>query len=313
MEPEANWRVHLLDPKGNFEKIYNFELLKKLGNGLFSESKRGVAGNTGGSTTIFLNDSDTLSALFPNIEAKYIGNGFKNNRVHRNYSMTLEDLSAEKGVLFPAPYENCIDGSIKLEEGFRSYFEAAENKYGKAKWKKIVNETYRSKAKAQIIIPRAEREKHAIYFSKDAREAVVSTNFFCYSGLEVEGVEIEISLKMISAYLLSAFGQIQFEMFGNNQEGLLKIEKFAIDKLKSIDPAMLGEEDMIMIGIAFDEFSTLGVTVKGDEGVRSPRKILDLAIAKVLLKYSTTNSSTPEELADFAELFLEELVIDRSS
>ncbi len=308
-----NWKSYLLDPKGNYEKIKNLKILKNIKGGLFSVVKRGSADNNGGSKTIFLNPNDTLSSFFDSLPAEYVGIGFQNNKLssgkRRHFVVRENELSFEKAVLFPCNYDKLLEQT--LSEEFKIFLEKAENLFSTSKWKRIVNGTFNSTVKADMLIPRAEREKHAVYIINNGSDVVVSTNFFYCSELIQQSVEKEKALKVIEAYLLSSFGQIQFELIANNQEGMLKLEGFMIDQLRSLDPEALQNDEIESIIETLDRFDNQDVDVRGDEGILTPRRDLDLSIASVIIKHEDLGFSTKEELVNFAELFLEELVTDR--
>lgn len=310
-----NWKLYLIDPRDNYKKIEKISILKPIKGGLFGEVKRGSTDNSGGSKTLYLNPRDVLQQHFNKIPETYVGVGFQNNKLgtnqRRHFKIRDGELEFEKAILFPSSFNNLPQQN--LPENFKLFLVEAENLYTPAKWKKMVDGSFNSSVKVDILIPRAEREKHAIYVLNGGKTVVVSTNFFYCSELVNMQIEKEKALKVIGGYMLSSFGQIQFELVGNNQEGMRKLEGFMIDQLNALDPRDLTSDEIESLVLAFDNFDNQNVDVKGDEGITTSRRALDLAIASVILSHEDIGFSSEEELADFAELFLEELVVDRKT
>ena len=308
LDENSNWRLYLIDPQNNFSKLDSIEILSNLSN-FFGEIQRGSADNSGGSKTVFLNDKDELSRYFNLIET-YVGYGFQNNKKRRSPIVKREEFELEKAIHFPTPFDELNKASADLA----LFSKHAMEKYGEGSWKEIVNSAHRSKVTPDLIIPRAEREKHSAYLIEGLEKIVISTNFFYCSGLRKLGDLTRIeSLGVITAYLISSFGQVQFELVANNQEGLRKLEKFMIEKIKVIDPSRLTRSEVESISSELRVFNKLKVNVRGDEGVNGPRRNLDMAISKAILSHTTIGFKSAEELTNFVELFLEELVRDRQS
>jgi hypothetical protein len=74
-----------------------------------------------------------------------------------------------------------------------------------------------------VLIPRGQRALAQISFSSEP-ELLVSTNFF------VAECKTRSEAIILSSWLLSVFGQLQFEHSGINQEGMRKLEKLQIEK-----------------------------------------------------------------------------------
>lgn len=308
LDANSNWRLYLIDPQNNFKKLDSIDILKNL-SGFFDEIKRGSADNSGGSKTVFLNKNDDLADYFNLIET-YTGYAFQNSKKRRSPIVKQEEFKLEKAIHFPVAFGelNGIGGGIV------EFSKHAIEKYGEEKWKKIVNSAYRSKVVPDLIIPRAEREKHSMYLIEESEKVVISTNFFYCSGLKNIGNLSRIeSLRVITAYLISSFGQVQLELVANNQEGLRKLEKFMLEKIKVIDPSKLTRSEIGSISSELDTFNELGVNVRGDEGINSPRRALDVVMAETILSHTTIGFDNADQLANFVELFLEELVKDRQS
>ena len=124
-------------------------------------------------------------------------------------------------------------------------------------------------------------------------------------------ISLENQIKFITAYLNSCFGQIQFEIHSNNQEGMRKLEGFHIDELKVPDLRLLSKTEIDTVVTAFENLSTQNITVSGDEGLSTQRRQLDEEIAKIIFAKNNLGFSSSIQLTNFFELFLADLVEDR--
>ncbi|BAL01505.1 putative methyltransferase [Oscillibacter valericigenes Sjm18-20] len=103
----------------------------------------------------------------------------------------------------------------------------------------------------ELIIPRKMRSGHRVHinpfsFNQADRQVRISSNFFTYKNcqaIDIEsGLDRETSTRLIAAYLVSSFGQLQFEMSGYNREGLLSLEQTQLDSIKVLDPRLIRPE-----------------------------------------------------------------------
>ena len=124
-------------------------------------------------------------------------------------------------------------------------------------------------------------------------------------------MSLENQIKFITAYLNSCFGQIQFEIHSNNQEGMRKLEGFHIDELKVPDLRLLSKTEIDTVVTAFENLSAQNITVSGDEGLSTQRRQLDEEIAKIIFAKNNLGFSSSIQLTNFFELFLADLVEDR--
>ena len=71
------------------------------------------------------------------------------------------------------------------------------------------------------------------------RQVRISSNFVTFTGCTAVDVntDVETASKLIVAFLLSSFGQLQFEMAGYNREGCLSLEAAHLANLSAIDPS----------------------------------------------------------------------------
>lgn len=304
----SNWKLHLIDPEDKFNILDNLDFFENIDN--FFDIGRGKAGNTGGSTIIYPNTDNEPYSL---INTRYIGYGIKNNKVQRNLIFIEEDLEIEQAIHFEYLYDdsttNGLNNNYNSDEGLNLVFN--NNPHASNKWKKIVNTTFNSKVNFDILIPRADRTKHTCYCNPLNSNVVLSTNFWYLNNIHNINLntEIDLQIKFISAFLISSFGQIQFEIHSNNQEGMRKIEGFHIQQFKIIDPKALSTEEIIHVVNQFETLNLYTSTFSGLEGLNNnPRRNLDLAIGEIIFSKNTLGFQNIGNLVDFFELFLLDLV-----
>jgi len=112
----------------------------------------------------------------------------------------------------------------------------------------------------ELILPRKTRSGHRVYvnpfpFIDGGRQVRISSNFLTYGGVLAtdEGTNLDrrTSVRLIAAFLVSAFGQVQFEAEGVNREGLLSLEQQQISRIKVFDPRWIAPENREPILEAF--------------------------------------------------------------
>lgn len=142
---------------------------------------------------------------------------------------------------------------------------------------------------------------------------ILSTNFFYLADFQNGNNTLagEIQKKFVAAFLLSSFGQIQFEINANNQEGLRKLEGFQINKFKIPDVRRLNKQELKKVVIAFEMLDTSNSTFSGEEGLNTSRRNLDEAIGEIIYARTDLGFDSTANLVDFFELFLADLVEDR--
>ncbi|VAW17274.1 hypothetical protein MNBD_BACTEROID03-2813 [hydrothermal vent metagenome] len=309
-----NWKMYFNDPEDKFQRLASLSFIEPL-NSFFTTIKRGGAGNTGGSNIIYPNFSNTP---FSGIDNTNKGFGIKNSRRQRNLILTTSDLNIEEAIHFPDTYDgssaNGLISTSQNDTSLNSVF-TTNNQLNSDKWKRIVNNSFRSKVAFDILIPRAERTKHSCYFNPFSNDVMLSTNFFYFSGLTNANTDPQISevnqTKFVTAFLNSCFGQIQFEIHSNNQEGLRKLEGFHINEFKIPDLKQLSKSEIDAVVSEFDILNSKNVIISGDEGIVTPRRELDEVIANIIFNKDNLGFSSSIQLTNFFELFLADLVEDR--
>lgn len=97
----------------------------------------------------------------------------------------------------------------------------------------------------ELILPRKTRVGHKVHVNPYAinnqeRQVRISSNFLSFSGCNAiepsSGLDLLMATQLIAAFLLSSFGQLQYEQLGNNREGLLSMEEHNFNDLKVFDP-----------------------------------------------------------------------------
>jgi hypothetical protein len=110
----------------------------------------------------------------------------------------------------------------------------------------------------ELVVPRKVRGGHRVHINPFAldpsgRQVRLSSNLISYGGLVAidETLDDRTSLELIVSFLLSAFGQLQFESKGYNREGMLAVEKMHVDEVVVFDPRWVPETDRAAILTAF--------------------------------------------------------------
>lgn len=313
INPSGLWRTYLCDPEDKFKIIDRLSFLQPLIS-FFTTFQRGGAENSGGSTIIYPNFS---KAPYSGISSTHKGFGIKNAKKKRKCVLSQSDLELEQAIHFPSSYDvssqNGLSQQYQNDSSLNTIYNS--NNSNPTKWKKIVNAAYNSKVSFDILIPRAERTKHIVHYLPLPLEVVLTTNFFYLSdfhnGNNSSSISQDSQIKFITAYLNSCFGQIQFEINSNFQEGLRKMEKFNIEQLKVPDLKILTSSEIDMVISAFDILSSKNISISGAEGLSTPRRQLDEEIAKIIFDKGNLGFSSSIQLTNFFELFLADLVEDR--
>jgi methylase of polypeptide subunit release factors len=312
---KENWKLYFQDPEQKNQKVNELSFFKPL-NHFFKKIKRGAAENNGGSDIIFPKDKSIEP--FSNIDPFLFRFGLRNSKAKRKFILTENDLNLEKAIHFPAEFEReeangLADYDIENYEGISDFFDTQITNFGFEKWGKIVNAAFNSQVKASIILPRAERAKHSVHFNPFDSPIVLSTNFFYLGDAQNFHPDIEEvkQMKFFVAYLLSSFGQIQYELNANNQEGLRKLEGFQVQRFQVPDISQITENQIDSVVFEFEKLNKNVTNFCGDEGVYHPRHDLNMAFAEIIFAENTLSFSSSTEMCIYFELFLADLVEDR--
>jgi type I restriction-modification system DNA methylase subunit len=331
-----NWKQYLNDK--NYDDFLNLNFLVDI-NHHFASIGRGGAEASGASTIIFPTLDQQGNHYFGsgkrltpaqqnvgihrtridipeglNVNVSY---GVQNNFQRRNYVLSINDIELDKAFHFPARADrneaNALPVELQANQDLVNFFDGCIAEFGLPKWRTIVNAAFRNTIFPKILIPRADRTKHCVYYNPHNHNLTLSTNFFYCNKLRNQNANAtdEQQYKFITAFLLSAFGQIQFELNANNQEGLRKLEGFQISRFKILDLSQFTQADIHSVVTAFDALNLANPEFSGDEGLASPRRNLDLAIGNIIFQKDNLGFATIADMVNYFELFLAELVEDR--
>jgi len=314
IDADSNWRLYLIDPEKKYERFSQIVNMKPI-NSYFSTIVRGKADNAGGSSYMYPDSGNNdLKEYVQSIEPEYIGPGLKINKLsrgRRHFQLTEQCLLGSRGINIPRDILADLD-HIQLPQGITSYLLAMKDKLGREKFKNVISNMVNSQMIPNIIIPRGDRTKHAVfYYPEDAGAALISTNFFALTGYNGgAGFSKEDSVKFLSAFLTSSFGHLQFEIHGNSQEGSRKIEKRNIEKFHVPDPNALSGQQLEKALDAYISLDAMDVDVLGIEEVNL-RDGLDTAIAEIIFAENNLGFDSSNELKEYFQTFLRELVENR--
>lgn len=110
-----------------------------------------------------------------------------------------------------------------------------------------------------LVIPRKLRTTHHVHINpfafQNGRQVRLSSNFISYGACNaidpLSGLDEESATTLIAAWLVSSFGHIQFELEGNNREGMRSIEKTQSDRILVLDPRSISQDRRKAIIAAF--------------------------------------------------------------
>jgi hypothetical protein len=122
------------------------------------------------------------------------------------------------------------------------------------------------------------------------RQVRISSNFIAFQGctaIDAEtGLDRAMATRLIAAFLVSSFGQLQFEMEGYNREGLLSMEGIHLSRIRVFDPRWISPGRRQQI---FDAFRALPYPIPSDRrsSEQPERNALDeLFAAEIVSRYA---------------------------
>ena len=173
----------------------------------------------------------------------------------------------------------------------------------------------REPSAGELIIPRKMRAGLKVHLNPFAwqghdRQVRISSNFITFVDFAAvdANTDPEIASKLIAAFLLSSFGQLQFEMDGYNREGCLSLEAKHLAALSVIDPRLIRPDERERMLIALER---LPFPVPMDQlAINKPRqKALDEEIGAVICRVHEWDD--PSSLADEVQGLLDEYILAR--
>lgn len=337
LDASENWRQYLQDQK--FDNFIALNLLVNIEHH-FSDFARGGSESAGGSAKLIYTSFDAQTQMYFSLGKKLtsaqkragiqrtridipitlngnISYGIQNNFERRNYILTIDDIELEKAFHFPAKSDrnspNALAANLQIDMDLVQFYDACVAEFGFDAWKKIVNNAFNNTFVPKILIPRADRTKHSVYYNPHNHELTLSTNFVYCNDLQNRNANVpdEQQYKFITAFLISSFGQIQFELNANNQDGARKLELFQMKRFKIPDLTKFTQAEILSVVAEFEALNLANPEFSGDEGLNTPRRNLDLAIGRIIFLKNNLGFASVEEMVDYFELFLADLVEDR--
>jgi len=240
---------------------------------------RGADGNP-----LSKNKNARLHELAQQIPSRFKGYAIKNSDTPRNYILNLDDVTQEPTLEMPwqrgypefrvpEKVNHILDSDKTLAVLSREpHVKKFVQTFRKLKGLKKMQESelwvgLREPVAGELIIPRKQRKGHRIFVNPFAldpggRQARVSSNFISYSGIvSMERLSPIDATRIIAAFLVSSFGQLQFEILGANREGCLSIEKHHLARVRVLDPRCMSQEEQNSV---IDAFSRLPFPVPTD-------------------------------------------------
>jgi hypothetical protein len=170
---------------------------------------------------------------------------FLNNRSPwtEDHEAAVQDMVNDPSV---RPYIEFIEGTVNLND---TVLEREK------RWLAL-----REPYAGELILPRKTRSGHRVYvnpfcFNEGGRQVRVSSNFLTYGRVlatdDATNLDRPTSVRLIAAFLVSAFGQVQFEAEGVNREGCLSLEQQQISRIRVFDPRWIAPENREPILVAF--------------------------------------------------------------
>jgi type I restriction-modification system DNA methylase subunit len=334
--PTENWKQYLND--NNYDKFSSLNCMVNIEHH-FTTISRGGAEANGASTIIFPTYEPQANHYFGfgkrltpaqkgagvqrtriNMHTSLntnISYGVQNNFNRRNYTLTINDIELDKAFHFPSRGDintaNALPIALQTNQNLNNFYNECVTEFGLKKWRKIINGAFRNTIIPKILIPRADRTKHCVYYNPHNHNLTLSTNFFYCNNLQNKNPNAtdEEQYKFITAFLLSTFGQIQFELNANNQEGLRKLEGFQINRLKIPNLTQFTNAEINLIVTEFDALNIANPEFSGDEGLATSRRNLDIAIGNIIYTKNNLGFISVSKMVDYFELFLADLVEDR--
>ena len=163
LSSQENWRIFFSDPESKYRKFLNLNFLVPINNH-FKLLQRGAADNLGSSNIIFpFSNQNPLKSFLKNLEKEFIGFGMKNNKLkngRRKIVLDEKSLNQQKGLHVNQAVSDLNKGN---NFGLASYLK--EFSKIKKNSSDIIKNSINSQVIPNIIIPRADRNKHIIFFN----------------------------------------------------------------------------------------------------------------------------------------------------
>ncbi len=260
-----------LEKEGGGTSVFQFPFnRRKFGNQriAITENRRRFQTEKGRALTN--SENILLREYAAGIPAEYRGYAIKNADRINNYELTEGDVNLDQTLEPPTLREHrelflngrsdwTVHHDLALEEIYtnplvRRYADGVDNIIGLREGVLSREELWHGLCEpiaGELIIPRKMRAGHRVhinqhYFNPADRQIRISSNFItfmdCQAYDDENGLDRLTAVRLIAAYLISSYGQLQFEMEGYNREGVLSVEDEHLQKIHIFDPRWISPE-----------------------------------------------------------------------
>jgi hypothetical protein len=268
-----------LDKEGGGVSVYEFPF----GRTNYGPSRLRRPDRTGWQTrrgrALTAEENEELADLAEGIPEEYRGWALRNSDDLEGFELRVDDVQKQQTLEPPIlreHYDLFLEGRtawtdihedalvlMRAELGVSAYIGEVErvvNMTEDVLPKELLWVALREPVAGELIIPRKARVGHRVHvnpfaFDLTGRQVKVSSNFISYTNCvatdPTSGLTREVATKLVAAFLVSSFGQLQFELEGYNREGLLAVEKHHLSKVRVFDPRTVRPENRQRILDAF--------------------------------------------------------------
>lgn len=224
-------------------------------------------------------ENERLRGLADRIPEEFRGWALRNSDDIEHFELTVSDVQQQQTIEPPilrGHYDTFLDGrtnwtdahedaltSMRAEPSVSAYIneiEAVVNMTEDVLPREKIWVALREPIAGELIIPRKIRSGHRVHinpfaFDLTGRQVRVSSNFITYTDCiatdPASGLSREVAARLVAAFLVSSFGQLQFELEGYNREGLLAVEKHHLSRVRVFDPRRVRPQNRQRILDAF--------------------------------------------------------------
>lgn len=237
----------------------------------------------------------------PTLRNKRFFHGKKRSPWTYHHEMAVRDMKLHEDV---EPYISAVESIVNLNETVLP----RENL-----WVGL-----REPYAGELIIPRKTRAGHRVHinpfaFDPSKRQVRISSNFITFKNCIARDHSTRLDRKtavyLIAAFLVSSFGQLQFEMEGYNREGLLCVEDVQLGRISVFDPRWVRPDKRQAI---IDAFQKLPYPVSTTQlsSTQYGRNVLDDLFADEICERN--KSLNKEELLNEVHSLLDEWITGRN-
>lgn len=221
---------------GPLKQVYTSRLTDHFG------VRRGGVGNTGGSDFVFIDSvPDLWERLKDKVPSEWLSKGIRRadqltRPVAANTDLPVKVLCPPRDVFRETGYRytllsEIVDDYLTYEGTRKSKQKQPKKKMTKDRLVKVLRETVSRPTGPGpvVLVPRNIRRYARAFLVTGEGSFFVSTNFLIVWSKDAGHKERDSWLLL--AWLLSTFGQVQFEVIAKDQEGARKIERYHLDRI----------------------------------------------------------------------------------